>query len=280
MRSSCVLAPGEAQSDLPLPRPAIIGWSRLSNAAASDPDLPDWAFRVLAGLATFCDREGACHPKIATVAERIGKGRRMVERGLRLLEQLGYVAITRQVAPGRGKQASSYRLSFPRPRPEQGRSQGSYPPSLHNPTRTSAQPAANEPDASRRDAWPQRRGGRGVDKADPMRHRVTHAMRHGATHLYEEAEQEEDLTRDLVPGSFTAARATAQAGPPAQSLCQRVIAVLVKHGVPGDEAGMFAAEDEVGMRAIAVVSENYRQFKSTAIGRCLAWRRARQGGGA
>ena len=61
--------------------------------AVEDKRLGDAAYRVLACLGTYADKDGWCWPKTETVAERLGITRQAVQRSRRQLAQLGYLEI-------------------------------------------------------------------------------------------------------------------------------------------------------------------------------------------
>jgi hypothetical protein len=101
-------------------------WARVSKAAALDTRLSPAVVRVLLVLACYADDDGRCFPSVATIADRIGLTRRMIQLHLRRLEKLGYVATIRRTRPaegsglrkngrriGGGWTSNAYQLLFP-----------------------------------------------------------------------------------------------------------------------------------------------------------------------
>ena len=75
---------------------AIIGQSDLSFITLVGCDLPNGAFRALMGLWSFRNRTtGRCHPKLSTLAERLGIPRRTVQRWMAQLRASGTITATR-----------------------------------------------------------------------------------------------------------------------------------------------------------------------------------------
>lgn len=79
-------------------------------AAVDDPRLGHAAFRVLAALGTYSDREGWCYPSQPTVAKRLGITRQAVAKSLGHLASLGYLEIHHQHDERGAQKASRYRL--------------------------------------------------------------------------------------------------------------------------------------------------------------------------
>jgi len=68
------------------------GWfSRVGNAVLDDETLTAHQKSIYAALCRFADRNGRCHPSLATIAAKAGCARRSVVEGLRVLEERGYV---------------------------------------------------------------------------------------------------------------------------------------------------------------------------------------------
>jgi DNA-binding MarR family transcriptional regulator len=68
------------------------GWfSRVGNAVLDDETLTAYQKSIYAALCRFADRNGRCHPSLATIAAKAGCARRSVVEGLRVLEERGYV---------------------------------------------------------------------------------------------------------------------------------------------------------------------------------------------
>ena len=82
--------------------------------AVEDRRLGPAAFRVLASLGTFSDRDGWCWPSLTTLATQLSTRRQVVQRHVQELAKLGYIEIQRQRRPDGGSTANRYRLMFDR----------------------------------------------------------------------------------------------------------------------------------------------------------------------
>jgi hypothetical protein len=82
--------------------------------AVEDWRLGDAAYRVLACLGTYADRDGWCWPSMPTLAERLGVTRQAVQRSIRQLAELGYIEVERRYRPDGTQDRNRYRLLFDR----------------------------------------------------------------------------------------------------------------------------------------------------------------------
>ena len=82
--------------------------------AVEDRRLSAAAFRVLAALGTFSDKEGWCWPSMVTLAEILDTSRQAPQRQIRKLCKLGYIEISRQHRGDGGNTSNRYRLLFDR----------------------------------------------------------------------------------------------------------------------------------------------------------------------
>jgi hypothetical protein len=82
--------------------------------AVEDHRLGDAAYRVLACLGTYADKDGWCWPSTETVATRLGITRQAVQRSRRQLTSLGYIEIERQTRTDGGYGRNRCRLLFDR----------------------------------------------------------------------------------------------------------------------------------------------------------------------
>ena len=92
------------------------GWgmfSRVPQGAAADIRLTDAQVRVLVALCQYVDRYGAAFPAVETLALMSAQARRTVQRALRRLEQLGYVATLRGGVNGKKGTPSRYTVAYP-----------------------------------------------------------------------------------------------------------------------------------------------------------------------
>ncbi len=87
--------------------------------AVDDPQLGHAAFRVLACLGTYSDKDGWCYPSQATLAARLRITRQAVSKSIQQLAALGYLTIRQQYNADGGKRPSLYRLSLDRLEPMQ-----------------------------------------------------------------------------------------------------------------------------------------------------------------
>lgn len=81
-------------------------------AAAEDSRLSPAAFRVLALLSSYADRDGWCWPSQKTLAERLGHTRQAVQQHITQLEALGYLKSERRFGPTGIETSKKYRLVY------------------------------------------------------------------------------------------------------------------------------------------------------------------------
>jgi hypothetical protein len=82
--------------------------------AVEDHRLGDAAYRLLACLGTYSDRDGWCWPAMSTVAKRLGVTRQAVQQRIKQLHHCGYLEIQRESRPDGGDARNRYRLLFDR----------------------------------------------------------------------------------------------------------------------------------------------------------------------
>jgi DNA-binding transcriptional MocR family regulator len=82
--------------------------------AVEDQRLGDAAYRVLACLGTYADKDGWCWPSTAALAQRLGISRQAVQRSLGQLAALGYIEVERKRRADGGDDRNRYRLLFDR----------------------------------------------------------------------------------------------------------------------------------------------------------------------
>ena len=82
--------------------------------AVEDRRLGDAAYRVLACLGTYADRQGWCWPSTIALAQRLGITRQAVQRSLRQLAELGYIEVEARRRTDGGYDRNRYRLLFDR----------------------------------------------------------------------------------------------------------------------------------------------------------------------
>ena len=70
------------------------------------------AFRVLAALGTYSDKDGWCWPSLTTLATQLGTRRQVVHRHVRELAKLGYLESKRTTRRDGGNATNRYRLLF------------------------------------------------------------------------------------------------------------------------------------------------------------------------
>lgn len=83
-------------------------------AAVDDAALGHAAFRVLACLGTYSDKDGWCYPTQTTIAKRLRITRQAVGKSLHQLAELGYILIKQQRNDDGGNKACLYRLNLDR----------------------------------------------------------------------------------------------------------------------------------------------------------------------
>ena len=74
----------------------IMGNQRFSIApakAVADKELSDSAYRTLAALGIFGDKNGWCFPKLQTIGDILGKSKQAVSRDIQILQAKGYLEI-------------------------------------------------------------------------------------------------------------------------------------------------------------------------------------------
>ena len=82
--------------------------------AVEDRRLSAAAFRVLAALGTYSDKDGWCWPSMSTLARMLNCTRQAVQQHIRELAKLGYIEVQPQLRENRGSTANRYRLLFDR----------------------------------------------------------------------------------------------------------------------------------------------------------------------
>jgi hypothetical protein len=89
-------------------------FSRLPAAAVFDDRLSAGALRVLAALGVYADAQGMCYPAVTTLARRLGRDRRNVQRDIGTLVAMGYVerVLTIRATKG-GYGRNRYVLAYP-----------------------------------------------------------------------------------------------------------------------------------------------------------------------
>lgn len=112
-------------------------FSVLQARAVEDKRISNSQFRTLAALGMFGDKAGWCFPKLATLAEIIGKTKQAVGKDILALCALGYIEIYHQSRPDGGRSSSKYRIVFDTP---------------VNPTFTGNQPGIDTPSTPEVDA--------------------------------------------------------------------------------------------------------------------------------
>ena len=80
--------------------------------AIDDRKLGNAAFKVLAALGTYGNREGHCWPSLATLAKRLGVTKQAVEKQIGPLAELGYIEIQRRTRPNGSSASNAYKLLF------------------------------------------------------------------------------------------------------------------------------------------------------------------------
>ena len=87
----------------------------LQASAVSDERVTSAQFRTLAALGTYGDKDGWCYPKLETLGKMLGKSKPAVSRDLAVLQELGYVEITKQYRKDGSQTVNLYRLVFDTP---------------------------------------------------------------------------------------------------------------------------------------------------------------------
>jgi DNA-binding MarR family transcriptional regulator len=82
--------------------------------AVEDHRLGDAAYRLLACLGTYADKDGWCWPSMPTLAERLGITRQAVQRSIRQLAELGYIEVEHRHRADGTQDRNRYRLLFDR----------------------------------------------------------------------------------------------------------------------------------------------------------------------
>jgi hypothetical protein len=82
--------------------------------AVEDHRLGDAAYRVLACLGTYADKDGWCWPSTIALAKRLGITRQAVQRSLKQISELGYMEVTPHHRADGGHDRNRYRLLFDR----------------------------------------------------------------------------------------------------------------------------------------------------------------------
>jgi hypothetical protein len=82
--------------------------------AVEDERLGDAAYRLLACLGTYADKDGWCWPSMPTLADRLGITRQAVQRSIRQLAEIGYIEVEPRRRPDGSQDRNRYRLLFDR----------------------------------------------------------------------------------------------------------------------------------------------------------------------
>jgi len=85
--------------------------------AIEDPHIHGAALRVLVSLGSYADRDGFCYPSQSTLARRLRVSRQAINQQIRVLEQLGYLQITRRKNYSGDETSCLYRIYFEDPTP-------------------------------------------------------------------------------------------------------------------------------------------------------------------
>ncbi len=83
--------------------------------AVDDQQLGNAAFRVLAALCAYADKDGHCFPGLGTIGGRLGISRQAVQQQVHRLESLGYVNAENQTRPNGSGTANRYDILFEPP---------------------------------------------------------------------------------------------------------------------------------------------------------------------
>jgi DNA-binding MarR family transcriptional regulator len=82
--------------------------------AVEDERLGDAAYRLLACLGTYADKDGWCWPSMPTLADRLGITRQAVQRSIRQLAEIGYIEVEPRHRSDGSQDRNRYRLLFDR----------------------------------------------------------------------------------------------------------------------------------------------------------------------
>ena len=82
--------------------------------AVEDHRLGDAAYRVLACLGTYANKDGWCWPSMPTLADRLGITRQAVQRSIRQLVEIGYLEVESRRRPDGSQDRNRYPLLFDR----------------------------------------------------------------------------------------------------------------------------------------------------------------------
>lgn len=80
--------------------------------AIDDDRLGNAAVRVLSALGTYSDPDGWCWPAIQTLADRLRVSRQQVKRGIKQLEETGYLVRQRRFNTAGREMSSKYRVLY------------------------------------------------------------------------------------------------------------------------------------------------------------------------
>ncbi len=83
--------------------------------AVDDRRLGNAAFRVLAALCSYADKDGHCFPGLGTIGGRLGITRQAVQRQVRHLKSLGYVNVEKRARPNGSGTTNCYLIVFEPP---------------------------------------------------------------------------------------------------------------------------------------------------------------------
>ena len=83
--------------------------------AAHDTKLSDRAFRVLACLSAYADKNGHCYPSMAKIAKMLGVSKPAIVKQVRALEKAGYVETRADFWPSGRQRNNIYKVAYSRP---------------------------------------------------------------------------------------------------------------------------------------------------------------------
>lgn len=87
-------------------------FARVPARAVEDQRIGNAAFRVLACLGTYANKDGWCHPNTKTVCERLQLARPTVVGHIKFLDELGYIETHTTLRNDGGAGPNKYRLLF------------------------------------------------------------------------------------------------------------------------------------------------------------------------
>lgn len=90
-------------------------FSILQSRAVEDKRISNSQFRTLAALGVYGNKDGWCFPKLATLAQTLGKSRQAVSKDIQSLVEFGYVEVKPQFRDDGSRQNNLYRILFDTP---------------------------------------------------------------------------------------------------------------------------------------------------------------------